>query len=106
MSTRNVPISSEPEFKIELRAVVNGHYDTDTVVMLTSDPDTDLDAWLATHYGPEGLESFKFKEGYKGQADELHSRVDPELKIYIATYALKRTDPRDLVRIGRCRAPR
>ena len=100
---RNVPMSSEPEFKIELRAVVDGNYDGDTVVMLTTNPDHDLDEWLATHYGPGGLEAFKYKAGYRGLADELISKNEPRLKIFIATYRLTRTDPRDIVKIGKSR---
>jgi hypothetical protein len=103
MSSRNVPISLEPEFKIELRAVIGGNYDGDTIILLTSDPDGDLDKWLSIHYGPGGLEAFKFKAGHRGLADELLSREDPRLKIYIATYRLTRTDPRDIMRIGKTR---
>jgi hypothetical protein len=97
-------MSPEPEFKIELRPVLNENYDThDTIVMLTTNPDGDLDEWLATHYGPGGLETFKYKAGYRGLADELISKKEPRLRIFIATYRLTRTDPRDIVKIGKTR---
>ena len=106
MTGRIAPTTLKPEFKIELQAVVNRNYDGDTVVILTSSPDRDLDEWLSIHYGPAGLESFKFKAGRSGQADELISRDDPKLKIFIATYRLIRNDPRDILWIGKYRQAR
>jgi len=97
-------MSSKPEFKIELRPILNGNYVTnETIVLLTSNPDGDLDEWLATHYRSGGLEAFKYKTGYRGQADELISKNEPQLRILIETYRLIRTDPRNIVRIGKSR---
>ena len=109
--TRYSPRQSGSEFRVTVRAVLNGNYDSDTVTFVTADPDHELDEWLSIHYGPGGLEAFKFKAGDRGQADELLSIENPEsgrrdwpgLTILILAERLARVDPRDILRFGKTR---